>query len=85
MKKLTVIIATIVFLNMLSVFAFAGHKTENLPKTNVETSETAAAANNAVQAAAEVVDLSSKFPGPGSQGDQGSCTAWAVGYALKSF
>ena len=30
------------------------------------------------------VDLSSNFPAPGDQGNQGSCVAWAVGYALKS-
>ena len=30
------------------------------------------------------VDLTSKFPTPGNQGSQGSCVAWAVGYALKS-
>ncbi|MGN1133421.1 MAG: InlB B-repeat-containing protein, partial [Oscillospiraceae bacterium] len=30
------------------------------------------------------VDLTSQFPTPRSQGSQGSCTAWAVGYALKS-
>ena len=31
------------------------------------------------------VDFSAKFPTPGNQGSQGSCTAWAVGYALKSY
>jgi hypothetical protein len=31
------------------------------------------------------VDLSHRFPEPGSQGQQGSCTAWAVGYALRSY
>lgn len=31
------------------------------------------------------VDLTSKFPTPGNQGNQGSCTAWAVCYALKSY
>ncbi len=31
------------------------------------------------------VDLSDKFPTPGSQGAQGSCTAWATAYALKSY
>ena len=30
------------------------------------------------------VDLTSQFPPPGNQGGQGSCTAWAVAYALKS-
>lgn len=30
------------------------------------------------------VDLTSKFPTPGNQESQGSCVAWAVGYALKS-
>ncbi len=30
------------------------------------------------------VDLTDQFPTPGDQGGQGSCTAWAVGYALKS-
>lgn len=30
------------------------------------------------------VDLTAYFPTPGHQGGQGSCTAWAVGYALKS-
>lgn len=29
-------------------------------------------------------DLTSIFPTPGDQGNQGSCTAWAVAYALKS-
>ena len=32
----------------------------------------------------EEVDLTDQFPTPGDQGSQGSCTAWAVGYALKS-
>ncbi|MBF0093012.1 MAG: DUF4384 domain-containing protein [Alphaproteobacteria bacterium] len=31
------------------------------------------------------VDLSAHFPPPGFQGQQGSCTAWAVGYALRSY
>jgi hypothetical protein len=30
-------------------------------------------------------DFSSRFPTPGDQGAQGSCTAWAVGYALRSY
>ena len=31
------------------------------------------------------VDLSARFPRAGSQGQQGSCTAWAVGYAVRSY
>ena len=31
------------------------------------------------------VDLSGNFPEAGSQGVQGSCTAWATAYALKSY
>ncbi len=31
------------------------------------------------------VDLSEKFPTPGSQGMQSSCTAWATAYALKTY
>ncbi len=31
------------------------------------------------------VDLSARFPTPRSQGQQGSCTAWAVGYAMRSY
>lgn len=31
------------------------------------------------------VDLSADFPEPADQGAQGSCTAWAVGYGLRSF
>src|ERR1700742_1399076 len=30
-------------------------------------------------------DLSARFPAVGDQGPQGSCTAWAVGYALRSY
>ncbi|MCD7828802.1 MAG: dockerin type I domain-containing protein [Clostridiales bacterium] len=30
------------------------------------------------------VDNTSSFPTPGNQGNQGSCTAWAVGYSLKT-
>lgn len=29
------------------------------------------------------VDLESKMPSPGNQGQQGSCTAWAVAYAAN--
>lgn len=32
-----------------------------------------------------VVDLSAELPGPGNQGQQGSCVGWAVGYATKSY
>ena len=32
-----------------------------------------------------IVDLSSKLPSPGHQGNQSSCVAWAVGYALKAY
>ena len=32
-----------------------------------------------------IVDWSSKMPVPGDQGQQSSCVAWAVGYALKSY
>jgi hypothetical protein len=31
------------------------------------------------------VDLSPHFPEPGNQGTQGSCTAWAVGYGVRSY
>lgn len=31
------------------------------------------------------VDLTSQFPLPGDQGVQGSCVAWSVGYAAKSY
>lgn len=31
------------------------------------------------------VDLSKRFPTPGNQGQLGSCTAWAVGYAARSY
>ncbi|MBF0562867.1 MAG: C1 family peptidase [Alphaproteobacteria bacterium] len=31
------------------------------------------------------VDLSAHLPPPGNQGQQGSCTAWAVGYGLRSY
>lgn len=30
-------------------------------------------------------DFSDKFPQPGNQGSQGSCVAWAVGYAYKGY
>lgn len=33
----------------------------------------------------ERVDLSRLFPTPGSQGRQGSCVAWAVGYAARAY
>lgn len=33
----------------------------------------------------EFIDLSSFFPAPGNQGEQGSCVGWAVGYALKTY
>jgi hypothetical protein len=33
----------------------------------------------------ESVDLSRYFPPVGDQGDQGSCTAWAVGYAARAY
>lgn len=33
----------------------------------------------------EVIDYTDVFPNPGDQGSQGSCTAWAVGYAAKSY
>jgi len=31
------------------------------------------------------VDLSNRFPQPKTQGTQGSCVGWAIGYALKSY
>lgn len=31
------------------------------------------------------VDLSSRLPSPGDQGNQGSCVAWAVAYAARSY
>ena len=33
----------------------------------------------------EEVDLSSRFPTPGDQGQQSSCTAWATAYAARSY
>jgi hypothetical protein len=33
----------------------------------------------------EEVDLSAKFPTPGDQGQQSSCTAWATAYAMRSY
>lgn len=33
----------------------------------------------------ESIDLSSHFPTPGDQGSLGACTAWAVGYAARSY
>ncbi len=37
------------------------------------------------RAIARKVDLSSRMPRPGNQGRQNSCTAWAAGYAYKSY
>lgn len=34
---------------------------------------------------AQIIDYTDEFPIPGNQGSQGSCTAWAVGYAAKSY
>ncbi|MDM8563673.1 C1 family peptidase, partial [Candidatus Marithioploca araucensis] len=31
------------------------------------------------------VDLSSQFPTPGNQGKQGSCVAWSIAYAIKTY
>lgn len=33
----------------------------------------------------ERVDLAARFPQPGSQGNQGSCVAWAVAYGARSY
>lgn len=33
----------------------------------------------------DVVDLSDRFPAPGYQGPQGTCTAWATTYAARGF
>jgi hypothetical protein len=33
----------------------------------------------------ESKDLTARFPPPGAQGGEGACTAWAVGYAARSF
>ena len=33
----------------------------------------------------EAIDLSGNLPPPGDQGKVGSCTAWAVGYAARSY
>ena len=33
----------------------------------------------------ETIDYTDAFPDPGNQGKQGSCTAWAVAYAAKSY
>jgi hypothetical protein len=33
----------------------------------------------------EEVNLSTQFPTPGDQGQQSSCTAWATGYAMRSY
>ena len=33
----------------------------------------------------DLVDLSEFFPVPGDQGNQGSCTGWAVGYAARAY
>jgi hypothetical protein len=33
----------------------------------------------------EEIDLSAQFPTPGDQGQQSSCTAWATGYAMRSY
>ena len=32
-----------------------------------------------------IVDLTSKFPPPGNQGERSSCTGWAVGYAMMTY
>lgn len=38
-----------------------------------------------LQALPSLVDLTSKFPSPGDQGEQGSCVAWATAYDYKTF
>ena len=53
--------------------------------TEPETYEQLPKATKYRAALPERVDLSSRFPEPGSQGPQGSCVAWAVAYGARSY
>ena len=60
---------------------------EDLLRSKLKESSVAAVqkATYPTQLEATSIDLSPYFPVPGNQGSQGSCTAWAVAYALKTY
>lgn len=60
------------------------YKVGNIPDSQEEIREHAIPVPRTRMILPSYVDLTSKFPTPGSQGEQGSCTAWAVAYALKT-
>lgn len=91
MKKRIAVILCLILITVILQLDKNKVKAENPYKTGL-ISETEEELSQISQSGIEVyanlpsyIDLSYKFPPAGDQGVQNSCTAWAVGYALKSF
>lgn len=92
-KKFALIVIVIALILSASSTSFAENITNcNYPKTGLVVNEDNLANINEyiindMQTYAVLptsVDNTDQFPTPGNQGNQNSCTAWAIGYALKS-
>lgn len=62
----------------------AVYATGCIPETS-RTLQSATSLTISKKALPSKVDYTDNFPDPGMQGEQGSCVAWAVGYAAKSY
>ena len=89
MKKTISIILTILILLLIapaaSMSARPRHGTGCLTPTREEAASYPVAPVRRAAGLPARVDLSSKFPPPGDQGERSSCTGWAVGYAMMTY
>lgn len=87
LKLISLILVIATFVSLLPLSAMAE---DTLPPANLVWDDNATVKKLLIDTAGETnttktyYDLTNKFPTPGNQGSQGSCTAWAVAYALKS-
>jgi len=89
MKK-TIFIMLVILIVLLiapaaSVSAAPRHGTGCLTPTPEEAASYPVAPVRRAAGIPAVVDLTSKFPPPGDQGERSSCTGWAVGYAMMTY
>ena len=89
MKKTISIILVILIVSLIapaaSMSAKPRHGTGCIPPTREEAASYPVAPVRKGAGLPACVDLSDKFPPPGDQGEQSSCTGWAVGYAMMTY
>lgn len=85
MKKIYFLFCFLFWLNILAQDSISGSGLIPPTEKYIKSLPYAKLIPRGIDSLPEQVDLSNNLPVPGHQGKQGSCTAWTVGFGLKSY